>query len=989
MGKSKIREVDPKPQFSAMEDTLNEFWKKENIFKKSIESRSNEKRFSFVDGPPFVTGTPHYGSLLVSIPKDIIPRYWTMKGYRVRRVWGWDCHGLPIEERVSKELKVKDRDDIEKKIGVENYVKECRAYVERGIQDWRWYIEKIGRWVDLDNAYRTMDPEFNESVVWAFKQIWDKGYIYKGKRVSLYSTDTSTPVSNFEVTMDDTYEDVEDLSVFVKFTLNTDKFKEYTDGKPVRLVAWTTTPWTIPANFALVVNENFDYSIVKYNEEYLALATDRLEYTFGGEKYETIAEVKGSEFDKIEYEPVYDFYKDTATKADWHVYLSDDVISDEGTGVLHVAPGFGEVDFNLGQKLGLSNTLNIDEAGNMLDGDWKGIYIRDASPMVAEDLEKIGKLLRSEKYVHRLPFYRGENPLIYMSQDSYFIDIQKIKPKMLELQKKINWVPNTFKKRFKNVLETSPDWAISRNRYWATIMPVWESEDGDQIVVGSFEEMMEYTDQIEKVELDDKRIEYRMNGKKMTLHRDVCDSLIFKKNGKEYHRISEVLDCWMDSGSVPFAEHHYPFENKQAFEEAFPADFIVEYTGQIRAWFNVLFRMSLLLFDDIPYKNVICTGVMFGNDGRKMSKSYQNYPDPKKVLEEKGGEALRLYIMSTPIMVGGDISWSDELLNDQVKNIMIPIWNTFRYLSLYANIHNWSPETVDFTSNDKLDKWVESYMKSVSIEYSKALESYDIPNSVKLIQPCIDNISRWWIRRSRDRFAQGNTEALQTLYSTMVLFAKTFAPQMPFLTEKIYQTLVVDAEMKDSKESVHLEEFPEFEDKDIDVELLEKMNIAREICSNGLKAREIAKVSLRQPLSKAYIGIDDEYIMQIVKDELNLKEVKYSEGSIQEDGFITEGESEMYVSLDTVMGDDLRAEGIGNDFVRKYRDLRKKKGLRMEDLVSIEISFNDGDSVDILQKYVESNKDQMQANSVNVVESLENPDGEFKISDTNVSIKIN
>jgi isoleucyl-tRNA synthetase len=984
MSKSKIPEVTPKPNFSALEDGIIDFWKENNIFEKSVESRPKDKRFSFVDGPPFVTGTPHYASLLVSIPKDIIPRYWTMKGYRVRRVWGWDCHGLPIEERVSKNLKVRDRRDIEERIGVDEYVGECRRYVEKGITDWRWYIEKIGRWVDLDNAYRTMDSEFNESVIWAFKEIWEKGYIYKGKRVSLYSTDTSTPVSNFEVTMDDTYEDVEDEAIFVKFELKGNKFAEHTDGKPIKMVAWTTTAWTIPANFALAVNKDFEYSIVKYKDEYLIVATDRLEYTFGEEEYEVVKSIKGTELEGLEYEPAYDFYLDSATEKDWHVYLSEDVTSDEGTGILHIAPGFGEVDFNIGQELGLSVIVHIDESGNMLDGDWKGTYIREASPIVKEDLRKEGKLLRSEKYVHRLPFYRGSNPLIYMTQDSYFIDIQKIKPKMLELQKEIDWVPDTFKKRFEYVLETSPDWAISRNRYWATIMPVWESDDGDQLVVGGIEEMMEYTNQIEKVEIGEGKFEYRVNGKKMTLHRDVCDQLILKKDGKEFKRIPEVLDCWMDSGSVPFAEHHYPFENKDAFEDAFPADFIVEYTGQIRAWFNVLFRMSILLFDDIPYKNVVCTGVMFGNDGRKMSKSYQNYSDPKETLEEKGGEALRLYLMSTPIMAGGDISWSDELLNDQIKDVLIPLWNTYRYLSLYANIHSWSPKSIEYTSEDNLDKWIESYMKSVTMEYANALEEYNIPLSVKLIQPCIDNISQWWIRRSRNRFAQGDTDALQTLYATMVLFAKTFAPQMPFITEEIYQNLVVRTGIKNCKESVHLEDYPEFSKDDIDEDLLEKMSLAREICSNGLQAREIAKISLRQPLAKAHIGTDDGYVMEVVKEELNLKEVTYSEKPVEKKGVVIVGEGDLAISLDTNLTDELKREGVVNDFLRKYRNLRKKKGLKMGDEVVVTFSFQEGDMQDLLREYVLDNKEDLQAKDVKVIDEVENLEEAFTISETKV-----
>ena len=987
MVESKIPKVDPRAQFSAIEDRIIEFWKENKIFEKSLDNKVKGKVYSFVDGPPFVTGTPHYGSLVVSIPKDIIPRYWSMKGYKVRRVWGWDCHGLPIEDRVNKKLNVKDRGDIEDNIGVDKYVQACRSYVEQGISDWRWYIDKIGRWVDLDHAYRTMDPEFNESVIWAFKQIWDKGLVYKGKRVSLYSTDTSTPVSNFEVAMDDNYQDIEDLSIFVKFTLKTDKFEKYTDGKPLRLVAWTTTPWTIPANFALMVNESFDYSIVKYEDEYVAVAKERLEYTFGDREYEVVKEVKGKEFEGLQYEPAYDFFKDEAKEKDWHVYLSDEVIEEEGTGVLHIAPGFGEVDFNIGQKVGLSTVVHIDESGNMLHGDWKDMYIREASPVITEDLDKKGKLLRSEKYVHRLPFYRGENPLIYMAQDSYFVDIQRIKPRMLELQEKINWIPETFKKRFEYVLETSPDWAVSRNRYWATIMPIWENKEGKQLVIGSFEEMMEYTDQIEKVENKDGKKEYLLDGEKIKLHRDFCDKIVLKKDGKEYRRIPEVLDCWMDSGSVPFAEHHYPFENKKEFENSFPADFIVEYTGQIRAWFNVLFRISLMLFDDVPYKNVICHGVMFGDDGRKMSKSYQNYPDPKAVLKEKGAEAVRLYLMSTPIMAGGDTSWSREIFNDAIKDVLIPIWNTYRYLSLYANMHNWSPESTEFTSEYKLDKWIESYMKQTSLEYAKALESYDIPSSVKLIQPCIDNISKWWIRRSRDRFSDGSNDALQTLYSTLVLFTKTFAPQMPFLTEEMYQNLVVETVVNGAKESVHLELYPEIDEIEIDIELLEAMKVVRTICSNGLKIREDASLKLRQPLAKAYTSIQDDFLQEIIKAELNVKEIEQSEKPVEGENLITNGEFEEYVTVDTEITEELLLEGYINDFMRQYQNARKKgEDINYGDPVRVTVGVENNEMNDILKEYLEENYKDLDIEEFTF--DTEINEKSFKLGEVEVSVEV-
>jgi isoleucyl-tRNA synthetase len=518
-------------------------------------------------------------------------------------------------------------------------------------------------------------------------------------------------------------------------------------------------------------------------------------------------------------------------------------------------------------------------------------------------------------------------------------------------------------------------------------MPVWESEDGDQIVVGSLEEMTKYTDQIEKVKLDNGKTEYRLDGKKIKLHRDFCDQLVFHKDGKEYHRIPEVLDCWMDSGSVPFAEHHYPFENKEIFENSFPADFIVEYTGQIRAWFNVLFRMSTILFDDVPYKNVVCTGVLFGDDGRKMSKTYQNYPDPEKVLKEKGAEAVRFYLMSTPIMTGGDMEWSDDVLNDKVKEILIPIWNTYRYLSLYANIHNWTPKTTEFTSENKLDKWIESYMKQTTLEYSKALENYDFPGSISLIQPCIDNISRWWIRRSRDRFSEGNTDALQTLYATLVLFTKTFAPQMPFLTEEMYQNLVVSTQIGDGKESVHLEDYPEIDAKEIDKKLLEDMQKVRNICSNGLKIREDKALKLRQPLLKAYTAVKDNFLKEIIKAELNVKEIEESEKPIDAENLVTNGEDEEYITLDTKLTQELLFEGYINDFVRQYQNARKGgKDIDYGDPVRLIISVEDSDIKEVIRKYLEGNSEELSIEEIKFKDSVEGK--QFKLDGTKVTIKV-
>ncbi len=928
-----IKTVEGRCDFPKLEEEITGFWKEEKIFEKSVESRSEEERYSFVDGPPFVSGMPHPGTLAVSIVKDVIPRYWTMKGKRVRRVFGWDCHGLPIEEKVDKLLGIKSRDEIENKVGVAKYVQECRAYVEKNIADWRWYIDRVGRWVDMDNAYRTMDPEFNQSVIWAFKKFFDKGLVYKGKRVSLFSTDTSTPVSEFEVAMDsDNYRDTEDLSVFVKFKLLNSHFE-----KNVSIVAWTTTPWTLPSNFALAVNSEYNYCLVEFKGENLIVAKERLEYSFGDEDFKILEEFKGKELEGIEYEPVFDFFVSEKTQNDFKIYLYEEVTLEEGTGVLHVAPAFGAQDHGLGLKYGLSDIADIDEKGNLLVGNFKGKYIRDANEDIVQEMEKSQKLLRSEKYIHRLPYYRGKNPLIYMAQDSYLIDIQSIKDSILKLNENVNWYPEHYKhKRFAHTIKNSPDWNISRNRYWATIMPIWESEDGDQIVVGSFDEMMEYTDQIQK-RAESGDVVYYLGEKKLHLHRDMCDQIVLQKDGKKYYRIPEVLDCWMDSGSVPFAEHGYPFKNKDVFEKSFPADFVVEYSGQIRAWFAMLFRISAVVFDKEPYKNVLCHGVLNGLDGRKISKSFENFEDPKKVLEETGGEAMRLYAMSLPVMAGGDAVWDDNALRDQVKNVLIPIWNTYRYLTLYANQHNWEPKDAQYIENTILDRWLKAYMDNVSLQYSEYLEQYNIPASVKLIQPTIDTISSWWIRRSRERFAQGDTEALQNLYAVLVQFSKTFAPQMPFLTESIYQNLVVNTKIKKGLESVHLELFPKA--CEIDKILLEEMEIVKNVCSLGLNLREENSFKLRQPLQKAFANIQNEDLLTIVKEELNVKEVEFvktEEDLPKRKDIVSKQEGSFFIALDLKMSKELKEEGFYNDLGRVIQNLRKENGCDVGEVVTLE-----------------------------------------------------
>jgi isoleucyl-tRNA synthetase len=953
--------VDPNKTLQQLEEQTIEYWQQNKTFEKSIELRGDDNAYTFVDGPPFVTGSPHYGSLLPSIAKDVIPRYQTMKGKKVRRVWGWDCHGLPIEEKVNKIFGIKSSTQLEQKLGIERYVQECRKYVETTSSDWRWYIDRIGRWVDMDNPYMTMSPKFMESVIWAFKKIHDQGLIYKGKRVSLYSTDTSTPVSGFEVSMDtDNYRDVEDLSIFVKFELDSDSSKKLlssvklsTDHSqlPSYLVAWTTTPWTIPSNFALAVNQKYTYVLVEYENQLLILSKDRLQYTFNqdeahigteeGKVVRILKEWQGSELEGLKYKPVYDFFTSTKTPNDFQVYISDDVTSDEGTGVLHIAPAYGEVDFNMGKKHGLSDISDIDEEGKMLIDPWKGTYLRDASPLIAENLQQKGNLLRSENYKHRLPFFRGANPLIYMAQDAYFINIQKIKDRMLELNKKTSWTPEHIRDgRFGNTLATAPDWCVSRNRYWATIMPIWQSEDGDQIVVGSIEEMTQYTDQIVKKSVDGKD-QYFFEDKPMDLHRDVCDKIIFTKDGKKYTRIPEVLDCWMDSGSAPFAEYHYPFENKEVFEKTLPADFIIEYVGQVRAWFNVILRLSTMMFDETAFTNVICTGVLAGTDGRKMSKSFGNYPDPKMTIEKYGADAFRLYMMGSPVMIGEDMNFNENDLADQVKSLLNILWNSHKYFITYAATTEfevrletalgdtpWSP-----SENDTLlDSWIKVRLKETTYEIATALDSYNTPQATRAIRPFVDDLSTWYIRRSRNRFVASDKHALSTLFKVLVGFSRAAAPIIPFITENIFRGLT-------DQESVHLTNYPKVESlTDADKKLIEYMKLTREISSLGQAARLQAKMPIKQPLQTAQIvaestkELPDQYL-EIIKEELNIKLAAFVDTI--DNSFVSVEEKGIRIGLDTTLNESLQTEGKLREVQRALQEARKNHGLQVTDEITL------------------------------------------------------
>lgn len=897
-----------------MEDEVLEYWKKNRVFEKSVEKNPADNSYVFYDGPPFISGLPHYGHLLGSIAKDVIPRYWTMKGKRVERVWGWDAHGLTVENKVQTRLGIKNRRDIEK-FGLEKFTEECYKYTSEISAEWAWYVDKIGRWVDFDNAYRTTDKNYMESVIWAFKQLYDKGLIYEGVRTSLYCTTCGTPVSNFEIAMDNSYKDYEDPAITVKFkVLSEGKFK----GDFI--LAWTTTPWTIPSNRALVVDPAEDYVVFKIDgsPEKFICAKKRLEFVADKEAYEVLEEFKGSDLLGLQYEPPYSFYK--AGGKEFKVCEYQGMVNmEEGSGIVHSAPGFGDIDSQMGKHYGIKLMMSIDGEGCFVAGDngenpFTGMFYTKANPVITDDLIAKGLMFSSKKIIHRVPYHdRCNTILIQKAQDSWFVNIQQLKDELIENNKNINWVPEHIKEgRFKVGVEQAPDWCISRNRFWATPMPVWESDDGERVVIDSVAELE------------------KLSGKKIgDLHRPYIDEVTFTKDGKLFKRRPEVLDSWMEAGSMPYAQIHYPFENRGKFERNFPGDYIVEYIPQVRAWFYVMHVLSTALFNSNSFKNVICTGTMAGNDGRKMSKTYGNYTDPKDVLTRYGGDSLRLYLLGSPLMVGENANFDEQDIKNKLQRTLNPLWNSYKFFETYAGANNWTADK-HVKSDHVLDTWIQLRLAQVVETISHQLESYVTPPAVRAIEEFVDDLSRWYIRRSRDRISGGDEQAISTLYTVLITFAEASAPVIPFLTESIYLGLK-QFNPGLTQESVHLRKFPEFsfgvEEKD---KILTGMELAKKISSLALSQRTEKGIAVRQPLGKLTVSgtspLATDY-EQLIKDELNVKTVVWDKADSKE----------LVVTLDTEISEELRTEGVARELVRSIQDLRKEKGLTVNQKVSVTV----------------------------------------------------
>ena len=911
------------------EKALIEFWKKNQTFEKSIEQRDIDNSYVFYDGPPFITGMPHHGTLLSSVTKDAVPRFWTMRGKRVERRWGWDCHGLPAENFVEKQLGITDRREIGTKWPLATYIEKAKASMVANSEAWESTIDRIGRWVDFRGAYRTMDKNYMESVWWAFKTLYDKGLIFEGRKVLMYDTKFSTPVSKAEVMMDnDAYQEVTDPSVFVKF-------KVVSEGElqGAYLLAWTTTPWTLPANLVLAVNEKLTYGLYQVGEEKIVTLVKTANEVFEGE-FEFLKDISGAELVGLEYQPLMEnFSREERKKDTYHVLTAEYVSDEDGTGIVHIAPAYGEVDYDLALAHEVDFVDLLDEQGYYVESaekwlmdlgvrktDENGIELWAANKIIAKVLLENGISYRIKYIKHEYPFNpRSKQRIIYRAFPSWFFNVTDSKTMLIEENEKINWFPEYLKHgRFEKNIEAAPDWNLSRDRFFATAMPVWKGDKGSVKVVGSYDELYE----LSGVRLED-------------YHRPWVDEIEFEIDGEHFKRIDKVLDCWFESGSMPFAQLHYPFENREKFEKNYPADFIVEYVGQVRAWFYYVHVVNTALFSDIAYKNVITTGTLAGNDGRKMSKSLGNYTDPNLLMDQYSADSLRFLMLSSPVLAGEDFSLIDKDVSDVARKLLM-IWNVYDFFTMYAEVDGFDSEQAMAVSEfvNPLDIWLVSRVHQVRNQITEGMEAYNIPAALSSVLEFIDDMSNWFVRRSRRRFwksedDQDKLEAYSTLYYVLIYLAKILAPFTPFLAEELYQKMtgagVVNSEIP---ESVHLLDWPEA--GVIDEAVLTQMAKTREIITAGLaermkKTESEAQIKVRQPLAKLiYAGEKlDDFYEQIIMEEVNVKSVEHGE----------------ILALDKTLTPELLEEGKIRELIRFVQAARKKAGLNVDDRIRLMVSM--------------------------------------------------
>ncbi|GIU92934.1 MAG: isoleucine--tRNA ligase [Acidimicrobiia bacterium] len=1012
---SDFRRVPPRVDIPRMEEDILELWDRIQAFEESVRMRPEDREYVFYDGPPFPTGSPHYGNLLAGVIKDVVPRYWTMRGYRVERRFGWDTHGLPVEMEVQKALGISGPSEI-LQYGVDRFIEACRAQVQANTENWRNLTRRIGRWVDFDNDYKTLDLTFMESVWWVFRRLWDLGLIYRDFKVLPYSWGASTPLSNFEVNLGG-YRTVDDPSITVRL--------QVTEGAgPVEpgdwLLIWTTTPWTLPGNLAVAVGPDIDYVAVETDRGRHWIAAGRVE-AYWAEEPTVGARVSGSEMVGAAYRPPFPFFEDLRSAGAFRVVPSDAVVTDEGTGLVHMAPAYGEEDFETFQKVGLDLLVDpVDAEGRFTDQvpPVAGMNIKEADPVLIDILEKEGLLFRKGRIRHQYPFcYRTDTPLIYKAIPTWFVKVEALKDRMVEHNRRIHWVPEYVgTRRFGNWLEEARDWAVSRNRFWGSCIPVWECRScAHQLCVGSLDEL----ERLSGVRPDD-------------LHKHVVDRIVFPcpQCGGEMRRVPEVLDVWFESGSMPYGQVHYPFENRERFERSFPARFIAEGLDQTRGWFYTLHVLATALFDSPAFLNCVVNGLILAEDGRKMSKSLKNYPDPYEILGQFGADALRAFLINSPVLRAEPLRFSQEGVRDVVRTVILPLWNTYSFFTTYAEADRITIADLaaapDPSERPELDRWILSVLQTLIDEVNTQMEGYYLYNVVPPTLGFIDDLTNWYVRRSRRRFwahrEQGEDRdklsAFATLYEVLTTFVKVLAPVLPFISEHIYQELVARLDPS-APRSVHHCDFPVADRRLIYSDLEKSMQVVRTVCTLGHALRKRHGIKVRQPLAEVVVFTHSEDVAEavrthaeVVAEELNTKTVTVQPGGeqvrlvakpnyarlgprlgpkvkevareiasissadlesllagepvtvagerMEPDDVLVEwvaegrevlAEGEVAVSIDTDLDLDLRLEGLAREVVSRVQQLRREADLEVTDRIVLEWWTPDAEMAEAMRRH--------------------------------------
>jgi len=982
--------IGNKVKLPDLERNLLKFWQDEKIFEKSLDL--HEKEHIFYDGPPFPTGNPHHGTIFVSILKDSIARFFTMNGNTVPRKWGWDCHGLPIENAVEKTLKIQNKAEIEETVGVNKFNDECRSFVSNANDAWETYINKIGRWTDYENAYRTMDINFMESVLWVFKESHNKGLIYKDYRVTPYCCKCETSLSISDTRESDSTRPRQDPTLVVKF-----KAHDSIGDLPTYYLAWTTTPWTLTSNLALAVGDSFDYCAVEHNGEALILAealVPKYKKEFG-EEPKILKKIKGKDLVNKTYDPVLPYFKEAKDEGCFRILAGDFVSLEDGVGIVHLAPAFGEDDYWLCKRNGIGVKNPVNAAGEFTEevSDFSNTYVHEANKEIIRKLKEEEKVLKQDTLEHNYPHcWRCRNPLIYRAMDAWYFNVEKIKDKLVKNNEEINWVPATVKYgRFGKWLEGARDWNISRSRFWGTPIPVWECQGCDcREILGSIDE-----------------IEQKTGTRPKDLHKEHLDPLQIKceKCSEMMVRVPEVLDCWFESGSMPYGQCHYPFENKEWFESHFPADYIVEYPGQLRGWFYYLHVLSTALFDRPAFRNSVVHGTLLAEDGSKISKSKKNYTDPMELIDNYGADALRVYLLSSPAAAMSDMNFKDEGIRDQVRDVLLPIMNAYSFFVTYANIDGYKGDPEKIPSSDNpLDRWILACLHQCEEEVHQAFSTYHLNKTLNPVLGFLESVTNWYIRQSRERFwSQGfgpdKQAAYETLYFVIMSLTKLLAPSAPFIADALFKNLT-------DLESVHLTNWPKMPDHFSNEELIQQIELARSVANLGLSLRQKVKVKVRQPISKARIALPRELPQNILDEqfktlqsELNVKDIEVIDdptqlgtiravpnarvlgkkfgkdmqklikgarsGNLSEDGdkvtISWEGESwtidrehitigyegkegldiasnqGVVLAMDFSLTPELKEEGIANDLNRLIQNMRKDQGYEIADKIMLSL----------------------------------------------------